>query len=213
MTPKPSDYRFVDIEGQRFNRLTVVSYAGRFNKQHAWNCLCDCGNETVVRGANLKNSSVQSCGCLRVDVSSVVHRKHGKSETAEFKIWLHILERCNPKYKEIHKNYAGRGISVCERWLNSFENFLLDMGTRPTPDHSIERKNNAGDYTPDNCKWATRIEQGNNKRNNRLIEWRGEVNTVAQWGRILGVDPKRLQLRLGYGWPIDRVMMEPARTQ
>lgn len=116
-----------------------------------------------------------------------------------------MRQRCRDANCASFKNYGGRGIRVCERW-KSFENFMADMGPKPSPKHSIERKDNDGNYEPDNCIWATRIEQANNRRGNHLITIGGETKTAAEWGRVANLHPKTIYNRLRLGWPEDRLL-------
>jgi hypothetical protein len=129
-----------------------------------------------------------------------------KRTMPEYHAWQHMRARCNnPKHKSF-KNYGGRGIAVCKRW-DSFAAFLADMGLRPSPKHSLERKNNDRHYSPSNCKWATKIEQVNNTRVNRRITFRGRTLTVSQWAKEIGIKPNTLHCRLvQYGWPPSRAL-------
>lgn len=124
-----------------------------------WDCLCSCGNQTTVRGAHLRGSDCQSCGCLALEGKTL----HGLSKTTEHVIWSGILQRCENKNNHGYRNYGGRGIKVCSRWKD-FENFYADMGRRPSSKHSIDRINNDGDYEPNNCRWATVSQQLANRR-------------------------------------------------
>lgn len=179
-----------DRTSKKYNRLTVLRLHGRNKHGHPlWECKCDCGTTTIVSGCSFNKT--KSCGCLlaeRRHFSTVTHgyaRKGKKSP--EYTTWVAIRQRCSNPSVQYYCNYGGRGIKVCERWINSFENFLADMGNRPTKNHSIERINNDGNYEPSNCKWGTPKEQSNNNRNTCLITRNGITKSIAQWAEEFGV--------------------------
>lgn len=202
--------RFKDISGQVFGRWSVLGYAGNNEQGTAlWSCRCECGTVRAVAGERLRRGHSLSCGCLQLDTA----QKHGMSYRTEYKIWSNIKQRCfNPKNCN-YPNYGARGIRVCASWLESFESFLHDMGARPTPTHSIERKDNNGDYSPDNCCWATQKEQTRNRRNSHFLILNGESHTVSEWAEITGIAKGTITSRLMRGWPDERILTKPVRSK
>ncbi len=204
--------RAKDETGKRYGRLTVVSRIERPGKGLFWKCVCDCGNESVVWGANLRNGNSKSCGCLGRENKLASKTTHGKAHTREYHVWLTMKSRCrNPKNHK-YADYGGRGIKICKRW-EVFDNFYADMGDRPSDAHSIDRIDNDGDYTPDNCRWATTEQQQGNKRSNRVLEWNGKRQTVKEWGRELGISSNVISSRLYRGWSVERALATPVKPR
>jgi hypothetical protein len=158
----------IDMAGQSYGRFTVITREANTPKGQArWKCLCSCGNEAVVTAAKLRNGHTKSCGCLRIEISPLNVKRKALGEalkTTEWRSWAAMKHRC---YTLSHKHFAlygGRDITVCERWLHSYPNFLADMGRKPSPKHSIDRfPNKNGNYEPGNCRWATQSEQNANR--------------------------------------------------
>lgn len=207
-----------DIIGQRFGRLVVFRMGGKDKKQNRlWQCQCDCGNITEVRAYELKaKNPTKSCGCYMREVNAKRMRQqsrtHGGYKSPEYAVWAQMIQRCTNANHKRFGDYGGRSITICDRWLNSFENFLADMGARPTDKHTIERTNNDGRYEKSNCQWITRLEQARNKRNNlKPITHQGITFLLVEWAEHLGIPYKTLHARLARGWSAEKTLTTPLR--
>jgi hypothetical protein len=204
-----------DITGQRFGRLTVEKRVPRpssvSKRATYWLCRCDCKSVLVVRQDALTTGNTQSCGCGTVDATRLRSITHGLSGTTTYTVWWRMRQRCEDQNDAAYHDYGGRGITVCARW-HSFESFLEDMGERPEG-LTIERINNDGSYEPSNCRWATRTEQGRNKRSNRLLTYGGETRPLSEWAEIKGLRMRTLWARLYvYNWTLDRALTTQVST-
>lgn len=189
--------------GQVFGKLTAVSYVSRGK----WICRCECGNTKTVCASSLVKGNTKSCGCQWHAVSA--RKTHGLTESAEYKVWCGIKRRCFNQNEKCYPNYGGRGITMCDRWANSFEAFLDDMGKRPSDKHQIDRIDNDGDYAPGNCRWATRKYQCRNRRSSRTITHNGQTRTLAEWQEITGIGWSTIKHRVEHGWPVDLALTTP----
>lgn len=189
-----------DIKGDVFGRLTVIEEYGRDKHGNAtWYCKCSCGNFKVVTGVYLRNGDTKSCGCLSPELIGNRRRIHGLSRknNTEYEIWKGMKARCFNPNGAHYDIYGGRGITVCERWKNSFNEFIADMGLRPTPSHSIDRYPDMnGNYEPSNCRWATNREQTRNKRDNRYYAHSGLNMVMTDWATFFKVHPSTLSEHL-----------------
>jgi len=210
----PSRKPHFELADQRFGRLIVLRRdTSRLGRHVFWCCLCDCGNETIVRGTDLRAGSTKSCGCLQRKRAHQAHRcTHGMTGSPEYRAWLDMLNRCkNPRNRDYH-HYGERGIQVCERWLK-FEAFYADIGKRPSLKHTLERTDNNAGYSPENCIWATRTQQNRNTRSNHRITYAGETRLLTGWAEIIGIAYTTLEARLRRGWSVEQALTEPVRRK
>ncbi len=207
--PGTAHPRFKNLAGQRFGRLIVLAYVGPSSEGAIWSCRCDCGKELSVRGKSLRTGNTRSCGCLFLESLIVNPRalKHG--QCPEWQSWASMIRRCHEAGATGFKNYGGRGISVCDRWRgpDGFTHFLADLGNRPLG-HELDRKDNDGNYCPENCRWATSKEQAQNRRDTVLIEFQGRLQCLAAWADELGFNRSTLAYRIASGWPIERALTQ-----
>lgn len=206
--PRPSH----NLDGRRFGRLIVGMQRRIVTGRLHWTATCDCGSTVEVDAHKLVSGHTQSCGCLQRERSAEKKRTHGRGSTATGRVdpvhqaWSHMIQRCtNPKDPR-YPSYGGRGIRVCDRWRASFADFLADVGERPSSEHSIDRKDNDGNYEPGNVRWATRLEQANNQRSNRRITMNDVTRTLAEWCAIRGVPVRLASQRLARGWTPERAL-------
>lgn len=200
-----------DLSGRRFGRLSIIKKVpNRKATAATWLCRCDCGNEKIITGPNLRRGATKSCGCLRRDMMRAARTTHGGSYSPTYNAWSRMKGRCHNPNSDDFPDYGGRGITVCERWRDNYKAFLADMGQCP-PEMSIDRINNDGNYEPSNCRWATATEQANNKRNVPLYEFNGQRLSVAEWSRHTGISTSVLSARLSRGWTIKRALTTPAK--
>lgn len=205
--------RLIEMVGRKFGRLTVISRATNSGHDTRWNCQCECGNAYIAWGTSLRRADVVSCGCYRRD-RLIKHGHAGIGVRRQgYGIWSAMKDRCsNPSNPEFGC-YGGRGISVCARWKASFEEFISDMGLRPSRKYSIDRIDNNGNYEPGNCRWATRREQDDNRRNAMFVSYRGQTmifrKAVLAAGSVVLAPTARWRIR--NGWSVEAALETPAR--
>jgi len=200
--------RLEDKTGKRFGRLLVLGVAGKIGKNTKWHCICDCGNRSTPYGGALNAGESRSCGCLQKE--SI--KKHGLSGTPIYRIWYGMLHRCNRKSDPNYKYYGGRGITVCDKWSKSVEDFYSDMG-EPPKGMSIDRKDNNGNYAPENCRWATPIQQARNTRKTLNIKFRGKTQCLTAWANEIGMSRQTLSIRLKRGWSVEDALTTQPLTK
>lgn len=199
--------RLIDLTGKKFGKLTVISKSNvRKGNRVYWDCICDCGNKTVVCGINL-GRMVNSCGCIRSKNTTEMKLVHGKRKTKLYGVWCSMKSRCNNPNTKGYKNYGERGIIVCDEWMKSFKDFF-DWSIRNGYKEGlqIDRIDNDGNYEPSNCRWVTRKENMNNTSKNVYMEYKGEKLTLSQWSDRFGVSEKLISERLKNGWSSKEVL-------
>lgn len=186
----------------KYGHLVILEAKGRYRV-----CRCDCGVIKKVRIDHLKSGATISCGCIGKAHSAAAKITHGMSNTRIFKTWLYMMDRCK---NDRQGTYGKRGIRVCRKWRDSFEEFYKDMGDLPSAQHSIDRIDVNGDYEPGNCRWATRIEQARNTRRNTRLILDGHTATIAEWSEITGLKAATICVRLyTLGWSVRDALIKP----
>jgi hypothetical protein len=204
--------KFIDLTGKRFERLTVISKAGKEGQEYIWKCRCICGKEVVVRGGALRRGATTSCGCYFSEQLKERNKKHGLRHTRIYKIYHGILTRCYNQKSTTYQYYGARGISMCEEWKGDFMIFYdWAMKNGYADNLSIDRKNENGDYCPENCQWVTQKMQTRNRRNNLMYTRNGITDCVAGWAERLGFSKKLLWHRLSKGWDFEKAITTPKR--
>jgi hypothetical protein len=215
--------KLIDLTGQKLGRLTVIKRVENSKQKNAmWECICDCGNRTICKGNDLRIGHTQSCGCLKKEKASEIGKilgksvvTHGMTNSRLYSAWHSMKVRCTNPNTQNYKNYGGRGIAVCDEWLDSFESFRdWAMANGYRDDLTIDRINNDGPYSPENCRWVTKKEQGSNRRSNHFITHNGETHTLKQWAEKKGISRETLNSRLfSLGWSVERALSEPVRRE
>ena len=192
--------------GDVFGKLTVLSKA-KLPGRTRWLCQCECGQQKTILAYNLKSGASRSCGC--------VVRTKKNTARPEYQIWSNMKGRCFTPSANFYERYGGRGVTVCDRWKNSFSDFYDDMGERPGPRYSLDRyPNKDGNYEPGNVRWATDVDQANNRSNNRIVEYLGQTMTLTEAARASGTSLNEASIRYrldDLGWDIVAALETPSR--
>ncbi len=193
--------KFIDRSGQTFARLAVIAYQGH----QKYLCRCICGTEKIIRTSDLVTGNTKSCGCLNIE--TIINRSttHGKSNTREYSRWKNMMRRCYSIKNQDYHDYGARGIYVEQNW-HDFAIFLQDTGTPPTTHHTLERIDNNGAYSLQNCYWATPKDQARNTRSNHMLSFKGITMCLAAWAEKFDIPPHMLRTRLRRGWTIERAL-------
>ena len=190
------------VFGSVFSKLTVVGQTGIKDRLI---CACECGAKKEARLSHLKSGTIKSCGCLLKSVPKQVHGKHFRSREPEYKVWCSMIDRCTKETHHAYKSYGGRGICVAGSWsgVHGYVNFFNDMGKRPEGG-TLDRVDNNGPYSPDNCRWADMKAQGRNRRTNVMLTHRDQTFTVMEWGEKVGLMENTIYERLRRGWTVEK---------
>jgi hypothetical protein len=191
-----SETQIIDLINKKFNRLTVLKFVELKKSGAYWECLCDCGKKKIICGSLVANNKIKSCGCLQLENLKKAISTHSLTKTSEYKTWKSIISRCKNKNNPW---YGSKNIKICEKWKNSFEEFYKDMGKRPSDTHSIDRIDSNKDYTPENCKWSTDMEQSNNRCSNVKIinkETNEIYPSISQAAKAIGMKTNTLTSKL-----------------
>lgn len=197
---------FKDLTGKKFGNLLVIEY----KNNGKWLCKCDCGNEKIIRGNNLKRGLTKSCGCYNKETTSNRFKTHGLTKTRLYRIWHHIKERCYNSNNNAYKNYGGRGIKMCNEWLSNFVNFYnWAISNGYNDDLTIDRINNNSNYEPKNCHWVNRTYQTRNRRNTIKFTFENESKTLQEWAGIKNIKYHTLYQRVyKLNWSIEKAITE-----
>ena len=208
--------KFIDLTGQKFGKLTVIKRAENNNRgQTQWLCQCECGNKKIILGNNLKNGTTKSCGCIQKEHRlKGFNKTHGNTNTRLYRAWVHIKSRCyNIKVKD-YKNYGGRGIIMCDEWLNDFMSFYnWAMANGYQDNLTIDRIDVNGNYEPNNCRWVDMKTQQNNRTNNNIICINGERKTLSNWLEYFNLRKDTYYRRIKAGWDTQKALITKTRKK
>lgn len=202
-----------DLAGHKYGQWTVLQYAGIApnSRKAAWLCECTCGTRRNITSSNLK--SALSCGCGRREKTILRNTTHGRARSPEHTTWCAMKSRCYNQNEPGYVDYGGRGISVCDRWKDSFASFLSDMGLKPFPEASIGRIDNDGNYEPNNCRWETHGQQARNTRRTRRIAIGNDSKCFSDWAKEAGVTPSTFSNRVDANWSADDLLLPPTEAK
>lgn len=199
-----------DLTGSRFGRLVVSGLASSTLSGVTWECVCACGNKGTFQSGHLKSGTTKSCGCLQREKTMARSLTHSGTRDKLYGVWKNMKTRCSNKSVRGYKDYGGRGIKVCDRW-SEYANFRADMASTWRPGLTIDRRDNDGPYSPDNCRWSSAVEQGRNKRNNRLFEFMGEIKCISELAESFKINHYTVINRIKRGWSIERALTTTPR--
>lgn len=190
--------------GTKYNRLTIIEEAPRRRYNQYFLCLCDCGVKKEIKFYDIKTGMTKSCGCLSKDVTTERNLKHSLSKHSAYHTWNGIVDRCRNPKNAMWRHYGGRGIDVCEEWLDVMS-FINDMGEKPKG-MQIDRIDNNKGYYKENCRWVVSKENNRNKRTNLFISYNGETKCITDWAEVTGIHKSIIRQRLKYKWTPEEIL-------
>lgn len=207
-----------DLTDRVFGYLTAIKYIGNKGSRRLWKCRCICSNELAVVSSDLLGGHTKSCGCYRKKVVGEQFTKHGLSDHRQkmsgYRCWTNMKNRCLNTKTKMYETYGAKGIKVCDRWVDSFDNFHSDMGDRPSLKHSLDRyPNKNGNYEPSNCRWATAKEQCRNTNKNVMIEIDGVSMCVSEWAEKYNIRPGVIHVRMSRGMDGKKSVITPLKKR
>lgn len=208
-----ASHNFIDMSGQKIHKLTVIRPVGKDKGRNTlWECLCDCGNKTITSGSRIRRGMTKSCGCISHSLTAKANTKHGMAKRSGkrprlYEVWCCMKDRClNPNFKQ-YKDYGGRGITVCDEWME----FVPFMNWALANDYNdglqIDRRDNDKGYSPENCRFVTRSQNQRNMRRNRYLTIKGETKLIAEWCEQTGLDRRTITTRIERGWDNDDLLL------
>lgn len=197
-----------DLVGIKFSRLVVVRENGA-----KWDCVCDCGNYKTLSTGALRSGNTKSCGCLHKERVSNKFRKHFLKNTPEYTSWQLMKDRCYNKNNKTFEYYGGKGITVCDRWINNPQAFFDDMGKKPSKNHTIDRIDCNGNYSKENCRWATKSEQSRNRTDSKMLTIDGITKHLADWADYYNIQYKQVYKRVWRGMNPIQALTTPLREK
>jgi len=197
---------YLDLKDSIYGRLLVIKKTDKTKHGWKWECVCECGKVVNVLQGNLRSGHTKSCGCYKIDINLTANTKYGVDQHRANHIWHGMKDRCLNIDSKFYYRYGGRGITICNRWLFSFENFWEDMKNTYKPNLSIDRINNDGNYEPSNCKWSTQKQQANNQSNNRIFTINNETMNLKQFTEKYKNNYKKVHLRIQRGWSVEKAL-------
>ena len=203
----------IDNTGLKFGRLTALKYIETRNKRRYWEFLCECGKKVTIPVAQVRSGNTQSCGCLFIDMLKSRTKVNAISNHPLYHTWNKMIYRCENTKSKDYATYGAKGVKVCPRWRNNFWFFVEDMGEKPSKKHSLDRIDPRGNYSPENCRWATSITQGNNKRENLYLTYKGEVLSLMEHCRKYNLNYDRVKQRIYLGWRVEDAFEKKSRRE